>query len=241
MGKGKRLRAQRVKDQSARRERELAPEPSRPVSTDDGGGGRMSSYARREIGKQVYAWMILLSYLEGALDGADGLPENLFASQKPDESGEDYAARIKTDRLLVETQAMAGSPAEQVAEVLSSWVTRSLVAGVVNHLASEGLRHLDTATLDPDQWQAGARPLLGILCPPKHWEAALDQLEALATSRLTINDVIAGHLSGQPVATVHAAAALVTWLYGRPDIIADPAAARLELAERAGKFGEFVF
>lgn len=241
VGKGKRLRAQRVKDQSARRTRELAPEPSRPVSTDDMGGGRMSSYTRQEIGKQVYAWMIILSYLEGALDGADGMPENLFAPQKPDESDEEYVARIKTDHLVVKTRAMAGSPAEQVAEVLSSWVPRSLVPGVVDNLAAEGLRHLDTATPDPDQWQANARPLLGILCPPQHWEAALDQLEALATSRLKITGAIAEHLTDQPVATVHAAAALVTWLYGRPDVIADPAAARLELAERAGKFGTFVF
>lgn len=241
MGKGKRLRAQHVKDQSARRERELAPEPSRPVSMDDMGGGRMSSYTRREIGKQVYAWMILLSYLEGALDGADGLPADLFAPQKPQESGEDYAERIRTDRLLVETQAMAGSPAEQVAEVLSSWVPRSLVSGVVDQLAGEGLRHLDTVIPDAEVWQSGARPLLGILCPPKHWEAALDQLEALAASRLKLTDAIAEHLTGHPVATVHAAAALVTWLYGRADIIVDPSAARLELAERAGKFGEFVF
>jgi len=244
VGKGKRLRAQRLKDQSARRERvlaELAPEPSGPVSTDDMGGGQLSSYTRREIGKQVYAWMILLSYLEGALDGADGLPGNLFAPQKPDESDEDYAARIRNDRLLVEAQALAGSPAKQVAEVLSSWVPRSLVPGVVDQLAAEGLRHLGTAALDASLWQAGARPLLGILCPPKHWEAALDQLEALAASRLKITGVIAEHLTGKPVATVHAAAALVTWLYGRPDIIANPQAARLELAERAGKFGEFVF
>ncbi|MFD5030014.1 hypothetical protein ACFWM0_06250 [Streptomyces sp. NPDC058405] len=211
------------------------------MSTDDTGGARISSYTRQEIGKQVYAWMILLSYLEGALDGADGLPADLFAPQKLDESDEDYAARIKTDHLLVETQSMAGSPAEQAAEVLSSWVPPSLVPGVVDNLAAEGLRHLDTATPDPSQWQAGARPLLGILCPPKHWEAALDQLEALAASRLKITGTIAEHLTGQPVATVHAAAALVTWLYGRPDIISDPAAARLELAERASKLGEFVF
>ncbi|MQS17382.1 hypothetical protein F7Q99_35675 [Streptomyces kaniharaensis] len=241
MGKGKRLRAQRVKEGTVGRGRELAPEPSRPVSMDDMGGGRLSSYTRQEISKQVYAWMILLSYMEAALEGADGLPENLFAPQKSGESDEDYTARIKVDRLLVETRAMAGSPAEQVAEVLSSWVPSSLVPGVVDHLAGEGLRHLDTAIPDPGQWQAGARPLLGILCPPKHWEAALDQLEALATSRLKITDAIAERLTGQPVATVHAAAALVTWLYGRPDIIADPAAARLELAERAGKFGKFVF
>ncbi|MEU9700241.1 hypothetical protein [Streptomyces sp. NPDC047981] len=241
MGKGKRLRAQRAKDQAARRARELAPEPTRPVSTDDMGGGRLSSYTRREIGKQVYAWMILLSYLEGALDGGDGLPKDLFAPQKPGESDEDYAARIEADRLVAETQAMAGSPAEQVAEVLSSWVPRSLVPGVVEQLSAEGLRHLDTATPDPGQWQSGARPLLGILCPPAHWEAALDQLEALAASRLKVTGTIAEHLDDHPVATVHAAAALVTWLYGRPDIVADPAAARLELAERAGKFGEFVF
>ncbi|MFZ3470369.1 hypothetical protein ACODT3_24665 [Streptomyces sp. 4.24] len=211
------------------------------MSTDDMGGGRLSSYTRREIGKKVYAWLILLSYLEGALDGADGLPADLFAPQKPDESGEDYVARIKTDHLLVATKAMVGSPAEQVAEVLSRWVPRSLVPGVVDNLAAEGLRHLDTTAPDPAQWQAGARPLLGILCPPKHWEAALDQLEALAASRLKITDAIAQHLADQPVATVHAAAALVTWLYGRPDIVADPAAARLDLAERAGKFGEFAF
>jgi hypothetical protein len=241
VGKGKRMRAQRAKEQAARRARELAPEPSRAPSPDDMGGGRMSSYTRREIGKQVYAWMLLLSYLEGALEGPDGLPADLFAPQKPDESDEDYAARIKTDHLMVETQAMAGSPAEQVAEVLSSWVSRSLVPGVVDNLAAEGLQHLDTATPDPALWQAGARPLLGIVCPPAHWEAALDQLEALAASRLKVTDVIAERLTGKPVATVHAAAALVTWLYRRPDIVADPAAARLELAERAGKFGEFVF
>ncbi|MFE6977109.1 hypothetical protein [Streptomyces sp. NPDC057682] len=43
------------------------------------------------------------------------------------------------------------------------------------------------------------------------------------------------------VATVHAAAAMVPWLYGRPDIVADPAAARLELAKPASRFGDYVF
>lgn len=241
MGKGKRLRAQRAQDHAERRSRELAPEPSRPPSPDDMGGGRLSSYARWEIGKQVYAWMILLSYLEASLEGPDGLPADLFAPQKPDESDEDYAQRIRVGHLMVETQAMAGSPAEQVAEVLSSWVPRSMVPGVVGSLAAEGLKHLGTATPDVDQWHVGARPILGALCPAAHWEAALDQLEALAASRLDVAAVDAERMMSQPVATVHAAAALVTWLYGRPDIVADPSAARLELAERGSKFGEYVF
>ncbi|MFJ2744818.1 hypothetical protein ACIO3O_34755 [Streptomyces sp. NPDC087440] len=241
MGKGKRLRKQGSKDRTTRGPRELAPEPSKASTRDDIGGGRLSSYARQELGKQVYAWMILLSYLECALDGPDGLPAGLLAPQKPDESDEDYTERIRTDRLVVETQAMASSPAEQVAEVLSSWVSRSMVHDVVGHLAGEGMRHLGTTAVDPDQWQAGARTLLGIMCPPRHWDAALDQLEALAVSRLEADTTITARLASEPIATVHSAAALVTWLYQQPGIVASPAEARSELAERASKFGRFVF
>ncbi|MFI1060451.1 hypothetical protein ACH4TC_00990 [Streptomyces spororaveus] len=65
------------------------------------------------------------------------------------------------------------------------------------------------------------------MCPARH--------------RVKATNDVAQRITAQPVATVHAVAALVTWLYGRPYIVADPAAARLELAERTGKFGEFVF
>ncbi|MFF8918971.1 hypothetical protein ACF08M_38145 [Streptomyces sp. NPDC015032] len=45
----------------------------------------------------------------------------------------------------------------------------------------------------------------------------LDQLEALAASRIETTGTITEHLTGQSVATVHAAPALVTWLYERTE------------------------
>ncbi|MFE9424223.1 hypothetical protein ACFYNO_14795 [Kitasatospora sp. NPDC006697] len=243
MGKGKRLRAQRQTGQRRPQPGELAPEPVRPPDQDDAGGGRLSSYARWEIGKHLYAWMVLLSYLEFALDGP-GVPADLLAPQGAGESDDEFAARRRLARLHVEADAMAGSPAEQVAEVLSTWVSPSQVSAVVKNVAAEGIKHLDASSVagpDPAEWRAGARPFIGALCPATHWDAALEQSDAFIASRLVVTGEITMRMIEHPVATVHAAAALVTWLYSRPEVVADPAAARLELADQAGKFGEFVF
>ncbi|GAA2255746.1 hypothetical protein GCM10010430_44470 [Kitasatospora cystarginea] len=244
MGKGKRLRAQRQGELEKRRSQpqELAPEPVRPPSPDDAGGGRLSSYARWEIGKHVYAWMILLSYLELAIDGP-GVPADLLAPQGASENDEEFAARRTSAQLHAEVDALAGSPAEQVAEVLS-WVAPSQASAVVENLAAEGIKHLNASGAnwpDPAEWQAGARPLIGALCPAAHWNAALEQLDTLAASQLAVTGEIITRGIEHPVATIHAIAALVTWLHGRSDIVADPAAARLELAEQSSKLGEFIF
>ncbi len=60
-------------------------------------------------------------------------------------------------------------------------------------------------------------------------------------SRLVVTQQASDHLERHPVATVHATAALVAWLYGQPQAVADQGEAVLELAENAAKFGKFIF
>ncbi|MFG3112883.1 hypothetical protein ACGF4C_00625 [Streptomyces sp. NPDC048197] len=246
MGEAKRRRMKQLRDQQEGRPvpvREFAREPRQTPNMDDGRPGRLSSYTRWEIGTDVYGWLILLAYLEFAKNGADGLPEGLFAPRRPDESEEDFATRMQADELLVETSAMAGSPRSQVAEVLSSWVPVSMVQAMVTRLGGFGAKLLDDsgAAVDPVAWASGARPLLGGLCPATHWEAGLDQLETFAESRLVVTDPACEQLLQHPVATVHAMAALVTWLYDQAEVVPDRAAAVYELADMGAKMGKFVF
>ncbi|WP_414169131.1 hypothetical protein ACMATS_25010 [Streptoverticillium reticulum] len=245
MGEAKRRRDKQRRDREAGLPvpvREFAREPRQRPTPDDARSGRLSSYARWEIGTDVYGWMILLAYLEYAEDG-NALPATLFAPRRPDESEEDFATRRRADQLLVETSAMAGTPRAQVAEVLSSWVPQSMVQGLVHRLGEWGAKLLDDsgATVAPAAWAAGARPLLGGLCPATHWDAGLDQLEVLASSRLVVTEPARQQLVEYPVAAVHAMAALVAWLYDQTEVVPDRAKAVLELAETAGKMGKFVF
>lgn len=223
--------------------REFAREPRQPPSLDDARRGRLSSYARWEIGKSVYAWMVLLAYLEYAQADDTALQTDVLEPRRADESEQEFEARRRSAELLVETSAMAGSPAAQVTEILSSWVAQSIVPELVENLAHEGVAPLDKndVTPDPAEWQAGARMLLGGVCPSRHWDTALDHLELLAHSRLVITGEIRARMTEHPAATIHATAALVAWIYGQPHIVPSEAEATLELAERASKFGEQVF
>ncbi|MFE0055376.1 hypothetical protein [Streptomyces sp. NPDC059003] len=245
MGEAKRRRDKQRRDREAGIPvpvREFAREPRQSPTLDDARPGRLSSYARWEIGTDVYGWMILLSYLEYAEDG-DDLPAGLFAPRRPGESEEDFATRRRADQLLVETSAMAGTPRSQVAEVLSSWVPQSMVQGLVRRLGEWGAKLLDDsgATVDPVEWAADARPLLGGLCPAAHWDAGLDQLEVLAGSHLVVTEPARQQLVEHPVAAVHAMAALVARLYDQTEVVPDRAKAVLELADNAGKMGKHIF
>jgi hypothetical protein len=219
----------------------LAPEPATPPSIDDQRKG-LSSYARQEIRKKVTAWMILLAYLEYAQDG-DGPPADFLAPRREGESEEEFALRWKTDLLLAETTEFAGSPADQTAEVLASWITPSMVPGVLETLAGEVAAILDSSGYQPvpAAWQAGARSLFGALCPAEDWEVGLDQLEALASSRLAVTEQTEKQATAAPIATIHAAAALTAWLYGQPEAVHDEAVATSALADRAAKFGDLCF
>ncbi|MFD7016640.1 hypothetical protein [Streptomyces sp. NPDC059928] len=245
MGQAKRRRDKHRRDQEAGLPvpvREFAREPRQSPTLDDARPGRLSSYARWEIGTDVYGWMILLPYLEYANDG-DGPPADLFAPRRPDESEEDFTARRLADQLLVETSAMAGTPRAQVAEVLSSLVPQSMAQGLVRRLGEWGAKLLDDsgASVAPVTWAAGARPLLGGLCPAAHGGAGLGQLEVLANSRLVVTEPARQQLVKHPVATVHAMAALVAWLYDQNEVVPDRAKAVLELAENARKMGKHIF
>lgn len=222
--------------------REFAREPRKTPTPDDAGGGRLSSYARWDIGKYTYAWMILLSYLEQSESRDERLSE-LLRPRDEGESEQEAADRRRTAELLVETSAMAGTPADQVAEIMSSWVALSIVPELVGHLADEGLKLLESATAapDPDAWEAGARSLFAGVCPAWHWNAGLDQVDRLAHSRLVVNGPVRTAMTEHPAATIHAMAALVAWLYGQPDVVPNRAESVLELAERASKFGKFIF
>ncbi|MGW2858324.1 hypothetical protein [Streptomyces sp. NPDC001205] len=69
----------------------------------------------------------------------------------------------------------------------------------------------------------------------------MDQLEVLVGSRLAVTEPARQQLVEHPVATVHAMAALVTWLYDQTEVVPDRAKAVLELADIAGKMGTHIF
>jgi len=242
MGKGKRLRAEKAAGQlggrRAPRFSGLAPEPATQPVMGDQTHGRMSSHTRAEIGTSVYGWMLLLPYAEWASTG-DALPPALVAARQSAEDDDAYAQRVELGQMMAKAKALADGPAREAAEILATWVPPSSVPGVVAAIATEGLGKLKAAEsfeLDREAWVVGARPLVGALCPAEHRLAAFDQLDALADSRLEVTEPVAALMAKEPIATVHAAAALVCWLMLQPALVPALNQAVLELTQRAESF-----
>ncbi|ONK13160.1 hypothetical protein [Streptomyces sp. MP131-18] len=246
MGKGKRLKQQRA----AGRRRKTAPprwsglakEPNTTPTMGDQRRGQLSSLTRQEIRSRVTAWMILLSYLESARDAGEAA-DDFLAPRHDDEGEEEFALRREAAHKLALAKALTGGAAEEVAEVLASWVTPSMAPTVIATLTAEATKILDDSRYQADSaaWRAGARKLFGTLCPAELWDAGLDQIETLAEHRLAVPEQNDQLSDDQLIATIHAAAALVAWLYDQPEAVPDRAAAQMELAERAGKFGNLAF
>jgi hypothetical protein len=114
---------------------------------------------------------------------------------------------------------------------------------VIATLAAEATTILNDSPYRTDAaaWEAGARKLFVAMCPAELWDAGLDQIETLAEHRLAVPERNDQPGDDQLIATIHASAALVAWLYDQPEAVPDRAAAQMELAERAGKFGNLAF
>jgi hypothetical protein len=91
-------------------------------------------------------------------------------------------------------------------------------------LAVNGFRAAETAFGDPEPgyvpaagpWRSAARPVLLRLCPPAHADAALIMMDKRITAETVGRhdvDAWADDVLKNPVATIHAEAALRSWLF----------------------------
>lgn len=245
MGKGKRTRASKGK-QRRQGEREMAPAfpvPD-PFFRPDPVGTVLSPYTRRELSKSVNAWQFLLNYLSYVQDGGLEVPAEQFEPRRPEETAEQAELRIKLAQTMREVQALAGNWRDLCAEVLT-WIPRNDAAEVAENIIKVGVGWLHESGYTPEReaWVAGARRLVGALCPPRRWMAALDLLDMQAAWGMrpaTDSPELALAVHDEPVAAIHVAAASVAWLFGTPGAVTDPQAAHRKLAEDANNFAAMV-
>lgn len=246
MGKGQRNRANKDIKERRRREREMLPErpvPD-PLYRPEPVGTALSPYTRREMSKRVNAWQFLLNYLTFVNDGGFNIPSEEFAPRRSDETAEDAELRIAKAQLTQKVQALAGNWRDLCAEVLT-WIPRNDAMPIVANIVTIGADWLEQSgyTLDRDAWVDIARPLLGALCPPHHWLAALDLLDDLANwglKPIETNATLLHATSQEPVAAIHVAAALVAAVYATPAAVTDREQAHRELAQHANQFAPMV-
>jgi hypothetical protein len=129
--------------------------------------------------------------------------------------------------------------AEVIAEEIAA-LRPSDTVQVVN-----GFRRAETAFGDPapggfppdgDRWREAARPVMLQLCPPSHRDAALVMMDhriAAETSPRT-SDTVDAYIdasSRYPVATIHAEAALRSWMFTQPGLMRAGLQADLKITE----------
>lgn len=223
-----------------RRERRHATRtsPTEPGSQPDAAAAPTSFEDRFSVLQQVDAWQFLLNYLNYVRDGGFNVPLDQFGPRRPGETAEEAELRLTVARKTKEVQAHLGDWAELCAEVLERPTLATNPAAMVAHVVEVGRGWLKSAGHIPnrDEWIAGARPLLGILCAPAHWLDALNVLDQVGTMGVVPGEdspLVAAVARAKPVAAMHAAAALVTWLYGRRSVVFDQTAAMHKLARKS--------
>ncbi|MFG2210510.1 hypothetical protein [Streptomyces sp. NPDC048638] len=190
----------------------------------------------RAHGEAFAALYLLGAYLEYRVHGPSG-PEAL-GPRRHDESDTDFALRQQVGTLMSGAQARLGGVPERASSLLSTFVSPTLAPGVVACLLVEGSGIFEAAAasvdvVDPQVWQSDAHRALDDMCPREHRRLAVRQLGALCRSRLAWTEQVERNAQIAPVATIHAASALVAWLYAQPSLIADPIRARLDVNKRA--------
>lgn len=198
---------------------------------------------RLAVATQVDAWQFLLNYLNYVRDGGLDVPLDQFGPQRPDETAEEAELRLTVARKTKEVQALAGDWAELCAEVAARPTLALHPDVMVAHVADVGRGWLKTAGHVPnrDEWIAGARPLLGVLCAPEHWLDALNVLDQVGTMGIVPGEdapLVAVAAQAKPVAAMHAATALVAWLYGQRSVVFDQTAAMSKLARKTHALAE---
>lgn len=186
MAKSKRNKPADIAAKNARRRKRRLASGSSASSDSSHRAGlaatSLSPQERRELAQRVNAWQFLLNYLNYVRDGGFDVPLDQFGPRHPDETAEQAELRLTVARKTKEVQALAGNWAELCVEVLS-WIPLDTADAVVANIAEVGGNWLTTSKHIPDrdEWIAGARPLLGVLCPAEHWLDALNVLDQLGT------------------------------------------------------------
>ena|GEM_PF-7095295 len=247
MGKGKRNRTDRPRGRP-----EMAPDV--PDSTDDTPGtGRLSGYARDRLRPKVAAWTLLNAYLAlvddlGTLDPADIVP----AAQSP------QAVPLREDigRMLRALHpAQVRGNADDAAQVMR-WIRPRWRGVVITVLFAEAARWLRRSGSQPDErvWLSGAASYLRAMVPARHVDEALRLLDhqRLLDEQARVHALPRGQgvaafgleqphatvwyataMRAHPVAAIHAAAAVVAWVFAEPGAVLDPKGTAVELARRA--------
>uniref|UniRef100_UPI003F496116 hypothetical protein n=1 Tax=Amycolatopsis sp. CA-096443 TaxID=3239919 RepID=UPI003F496116 len=235
MSKGKRSKADGRAKEARRRARtaDSAPRRTGPASAPD----------PLAVATRVDAWQFLLNYLNYVRDGGFDVPLDQFAPQRLDETAEEAELRRDVARKTKEVQALVGDWAELCTEVAARPTLALNPAAMVAHVAEVGRGWLKTAGHVParDEWIAGARLLLGVLCPFEHWFHATDVLDQAATMGIAPGEdapAVAAAAAAKPEATLHAAAALVAWLYGQRSVVFDQTGAMRTLARKTHALAE---
>lgn len=217
--------------------RGLAPESHWAAPVESSDPQPTVSWAQaRGHGEAFAALHLLGAYLEYRVHGSSG-PEAL-GPRRRDESDADFALRRQVGTLMSGAQARLGGVPERASSLLSTLVSPTLAPGVVACLLVEGSGILagaaaSVAVIDPLVWQSDAHRALDDMCPREHRRLAVRQLGALCRNRLAWTEQVERNAQIAPVATIHASAALVAWLYAQPSLTADPIKARLDVNQRA--------
>lgn len=239
MSKGKRRKADGLAKEARRRARTAATAPRRTDSTS----APTALEDRVSVATQVDAWQFLLNYLNYVRDGGFDVPLDKFGPQRPGETAEEAELRREVARKTKEVQALAGDWAELCAEVTERPTLALGPDTMVAHVAEVGRGWLKTAghMPDRDEWITGARPLLGVLCASEHWLDALNVLDQVGTMGIAPGEdasLVAAAAQAKPAAALHAAAALVAWLYEQRSIVFDQTAAMRTLARKTHTMAE---
>ncbi|SEP54282.1 hypothetical protein SAMN04489732_1426 [Amycolatopsis saalfeldensis] len=239
MTKGKRRKADGLAKEARRRARTAATAPART----DSAAAPTTLEDRVAIATQVDAWQFLLNYLNYVRDGGFDVPLDKFGPQRPGETVEEAELRLTVARETKEVQALIGDWAELCAEVAARPTLTLNPGTMVAHVADVGRGWLKTAGHVPDRdtWIAGARPLLGALCAPQHWLDALNVLDQVGTMGIAPGEnVTFAAAQAKPAAALHAAAALVSWLFGQRSIVFDQTSAMRALARKTHALAELL-
>jgi hypothetical protein len=202
LGKGDRNRKDR---------RETSGRPSRPgavgMAPDEPlPPHKSAAFERREAAARILALQILLPYL---------------ATQRKSSTAD------------------AASDAEIIAEHIAQ------IRPADTMLVVNGFRLAEVAFGEPvkngfppngERWRQGAQPAMLLLCPPQHRDHALTMMERRIAVEESHADFDVVHafstaMLEYPVATIHAEAAMRSWMFTQPDLLAAGPRAELKIAE----------
>ncbi|MFD7161161.1 hypothetical protein ACFV9C_41710 [Kribbella sp. NPDC059898] len=191
---------------------------------------------RRVLEQVLRTNMFLLNYLSYVEDGGFNVPGRT-EPRRTHESIEVFEMRRELLRQQVAVQARFGTWKELCAEELQRTAPSDAGAVALN-LLSIGNRWCQDSGFDPtaDDYRDGARPLLAAMCPDEHQDRGNDVLDMFWNEIVFHRDpAIEETVARYPIATIHATAAMTTWLYSEPQCVPDQPTRRLELCDQSAQ------